>query len=146
MFKPPKEDSRYSWTSHVSAKMQQYGISESRIKRIVRYPTRIEEGIAEDTIAVMCPYGTSPAGRQPGGRPYTGEIWVMYKLQRPETRNKKPVANNKKPKIKDKKPEWKSFQSSSTKIKVITAWRYPGVSSKRDPVPEEIIREVQRLL
>jgi len=32
------------------------------------------------------------------------------------------------------------------KIKVITAWRYPGVSSKRDPVPEEIIREVQSLL
>jgi len=136
MFKPPKEDSRYSWTSHVSAKMQQYGISESRIKRIVRYPTRIEEGIAEDTIAVMQPTNPVHVG---GKQSWKQEIWVMYKLQKPAT-------DTKKPKTKEKKPEWKSFQQSNAKIKVITAWRYPGVSSKRDPVPEEIIREVQRLL
>lgn len=31
-------------------------------------------------------------------------------------------------------------------IKIITAWRYPGISPERDPVPEEILREVRSLL
>jgi hypothetical protein len=114
MFKPPKEDSRYSWTAHVWAKMQQYGLSESRIKRIVRFPERTEEGIAPSTIAVMQP--SNPITLN-GRRSWKQEIWVMYKVQKGEHR-----------------------------IKVITAWRYPGVSPKRDPVPAAIIREVQALL
>lgn len=34
----------------------------------------------------------------------------------------------------------------STKIKVITAWRYPGKAPERDPVPLEILREIRALL
>ncbi len=71
MFKLPKDDERYSWTYHVTQKMRQYGISESRIKRIIRYPKRTEEGIAENTVAVM----------QPAGTTRYQEIWVMYAVK-----------------------------------------------------------------
>lgn len=117
--KPPKEDSKYSWTNHVFQKMKFYGISESRIKRIVRFPKRYEEGIVENTVAVM----------QPAGTKRYQEIWVMYKLI-----GGKSIAKS------------QSFSFKQPKIKIITAWRYPGVSPERDPVPGEIIREVQTLL
>ncbi|MBI5732943.1 hypothetical protein HY967_03220 [Candidatus Jorgensenbacteria bacterium] len=58
MFKSPRNDDKYSWTHHVFDKMRYYGISESRIKRIVRFPNRTEEGIASQTVAVMQPAGT----------------------------------------------------------------------------------------
>jgi hypothetical protein len=114
--------------------MQQYGISESRIKRIIRFPTRTEEGIVPQTVAVMQP--TNPVTIN-GKRTWKQEIWVMYKLAKPATHEKKQE---------DKSAEWKVYKPSTTKIRVITAWRYPGISSERDPVPEEIIREVQALL
>ncbi len=103
--KPPKNDSRYSWTSHVFGKMLHYGIGEGRIRRIIRAPARVEEGVAENTIAAM----------QPTGVRGQHEMWVMYKLE-------------------------------GGKIKVITAWRYPGKSSARDPIPKEILAEVHQLI
>ena len=32
------------------------------------------------------------------------------------------------------------------KIKIITAWRYPGKSPERDPVPQEVLREIRKIL
>lgn len=46
-----------------------YGLSPDRVKRIVRTPTRTEEGIALNTIGVMQP-GTNK--KKPS------EVWVMY--------------------------------------------------------------------
>ena len=103
--KLPQDDARYSWTHHSFNKMRQYGISESRIKRIIRYPKRIEEGIAENTVAVM----------QPGGTTRYQEIWVMYVVR-------------------------------GKRLRVITTWRYPGKSPERDPIPQDILREVEKLL
>lgn len=103
--KLPQDDERYSWTSHVFAKMMQYGISESRIKRIIRHPNRTEEGIVPETVAVM----------QPAGNKRYQEIWVMYALR-------------------------------GKKLRIITAWRYPGKSPERDPIPAEVIEEVRKLL
>lgn len=57
-----------SWTRHSQMKMTHYGLSESRVKRILRCPHRIEEGIAEDTLAMMQSAGSKK-------NPY--EIWVM---------------------------------------------------------------------
>lgn len=105
MLKPPKDDAHYSWTYHVAEKMRHYGISEGRVKRIIRFPKRTEEGIVEDTIAVM----------QPAGTKRYQEMWVMYR----------PMGK---------------------KLRVITAWRYPGKSPARNPVPAEIIEEVRKLL
>lgn len=127
----PKEDSKYSWTDHAWEKMQYYGISESRIKRIIRFPTRIEEGVAEKTVAVM----------QPGGGKRYSEIWVMYALTKSKVQN---------PKLKESNRKLENIQNfnfgSAKKIRVITAWRYPGKSPERDPIPDEVLSEVRSLL
>lgn len=70
--KPPKNDAHYAWTSHVFGKMIHYGIGEGRIRRIIRAPYRIEEGVADNTIAAMQPAGIK--GQQ--------ELWVMYKVDK----------------------------------------------------------------
>ena len=89
--------------------MKYYSISPSRIKRVIRAPKRIEEGIAPSTIAVMQSAETK--------RPQ--EIWVMYRLAK---------------------------QAKKSKIRIITAWRYPGKSPERDPIPKEVLKEVKSLL
>ncbi len=100
----PREE-KYVWTHHSRDKMRFYRLTESRIKRIIRHPARIEEGIIPRAIAVM-----SPAG----GKRYS-EIWAMYILVK-------------------------------SKVKVITAWRYPSRAPEREPVPFEILREIKGFL
>ena len=114
---------KYEWTRHAQFKMRYYGLSEQRIKRVIRHPHRSEEGIASNTLAVMQPASLKrdKAGRQS----WSQEIWVMYKLVEKRRGNSK---------LKGKT------------IRIITAWRYPGVSPKRDPIPEEVLQEVQALL
>lgn len=128
--KQPQNDSKYEWTGHAWEKMQYYGISEGRIKRIVRFPTRIEEGIAEETVAVM----------QPAGSKNYQEIWVMYAL----TNNKRPITKNKKENPLDNVGQF--LGNTGKKIRIITAWRYPGKSSERDPIPDDIMMEIKSLL
>lgn len=99
----------YIWTHHAHDKMRHYRLSESRIKRIIRYPDRMEEGIVENGIACM----------QPAGGKMYSEIWAMYVL---------------------------SGTTIARQIKIITCWRYPGKSPNRDPIPAEILREIQTLL
>lgn len=53
------------------------------------------------------------------------EVWAMYVLV-----NKKADGTKKRFK----------------QIKIITAWRYPGKSPERDPIPAEIIREARSIL
>lgn len=74
--------------------MRQYRLSEGRIRRILHTPHRVEEGIAEGTIAMM--------QRSTGKHPY--ELWVMV-VDTPQER------------------------------KVISAWRYPGVTEPRKELP-----------
>ena len=138
--KQPQNDSRYEWTGHAWEKMQYYGISEGRIKRIIRFPTRIEEGIAENTIAVMSPYGRSTVG----GQPYSGEIWVMYAL----TINKRQTIDNSRKQTKENTLDnvQQFLGNTGKKIRIITAWRYPGKSSERDPIPEDVMIEIKSLL
>ncbi|MCP6717945.1 MAG: HemK family protein methyltransferase [Patescibacteria group bacterium] len=93
------------WTKHVKGKMRFYGLSESRLKRVLRKPDRKELGITPRTVAVMQKAGTKK-------RPT--EIWLMY-------------------------------QKHKSITKIITAWRYPGISPKRQPppIPENILWELK---
>ena len=106
-----KGQQTYVWTHHSHDKMRYYRLSEARVKRIIRHPTRIEEGIAESAIACMQP--NAPLLRA-DEKKYS-EIWVMYT-------------------VKDKQ------------IVVITAWRYPGKSPERDPVPQNVLSEVRNII
>lgn len=65
-----KIEEKYIWTDHAREKMRHYRLSESRVKRIIRHPHRIEEGVALDTVAVMAPAGNTKYA----------EIWVMYAI------------------------------------------------------------------
>ena len=104
----------FTWTQHIKTKIRFYGLSESRVKRIVRHPSRIEEGIAPNTVACMQSAGSAK-------KPH--EIWVMYQTVQSRDAKKQGVH-----------------------LKMISAWRYPGVSPKRDPIPKEILEEVLHFL
>ena len=84
------------------------------MKRIIRHPVRVEEGIFEHAVAAM---------QAAEGKNYS-EIWVLYVLMR---------GNN-------------SSVQKKGKIKIISAWRYPGKSPARDPIPPEILREIRSIL
>jgi len=77
-------------------------LSESRVLRVIHSPHRIEEGVAEKTVAMMQRTGKAPKGH---------EIWTM-------------------------------FQDRGVERRVISAWRYPGVSPKRGPLPKEVTEEI----
>lgn len=116
------------WTEHVKLKMRQYALSKVKLVSIISKPERREQGITEQTTAVMRSnkaYVTNvtnvtntakvakavPAGRQVKKPP--GEIWIMYQ---------------------DKK----GFRN------VISAWRYPGMTKpgERVPIPHDIKQEL----
>jgi hypothetical protein len=120
-FKIPKNTEKYEWTQHAVFKMKQYGLTAQRILRVVKNPRRVEEGIVKNTIAVMQP---ASLRTKEGKRVWSQEIWAMYQI-----------------KGKRKSEKGKSF--GMQKIRLISAWRYPGVSPKRDPIPEEILRELE---
>jgi len=66
--KLPKEE-KVRWTKHSRMKMRQYRFSEKRVLRIFRKPDRVEEGIAEGTVAAMQVTGT---------KKHPTEAWTMY--------------------------------------------------------------------
>jgi len=68
----------YHWTNHSLMKMRYYGLSQQRIKRVIKNPERIEEGIVEKTIACMQTAGSSK-------HPY--EIWTMYQIPESKVKN-----------------------------------------------------------
>ncbi|MEK7102550.1 MAG: hypothetical protein AAB579_02000, partial [Patescibacteria group bacterium] len=112
----PREE-KYVWTHHARMKLRFYRLTEARIKRIIRHPARVEEGILPRAVAAM-----SPAD----GKRYS-EIWVMYVLASARGNVKLQNPNDK-------------------QLKVISAWRYPGRSPARNPIPEHILREIKNIL
>jgi len=104
-FKEPKDTKEFYWTRHIKEKMRYYGLGEGRLRRILKTPSRREEGIALNTIAVM----------QPAGVKKQTEIWLMYQLV-------------------------------GKKKKMISAWRYPGISpeGKSIVIPDDIIEELRK--
>jgi hypothetical protein len=126
----PKDDEKYSWTNHVAEKMKHYQLSVQLVKRIIRNPKRMEEGVAPGTVAVM----------QPRGKKQVTEIWVMYI---PAKRK------SSKSKVQDSKDKvGLSASPRQARIRVISAWRYPGVSPVREkiPIPEDILEELEDIL
>jgi len=108
-------DRNIRWTKHARNKMQFYHLSEQRVKRVLYSPKRIEEGIAPNTIAMMQPAGSKK-------HPY--EVWVMIVEA-------------------DKRGLNKKNRSGLTRIKIISAWKYPGRTKPGEPLPEEILREIR---
>lgn len=110
--------------------MRQYGLSKQKLWGILNRPERKEQGIAPGTTAVMktnkvfacAPRGIkakqinlAKAWQKPKRAP--GEIWLMYK---------------------DIKKQGEQIR------KIISAWRYPGISKPGEeiPIPEDIRQEL----
>jgi len=111
------------WTDHSKIKMKQYGLSVSKLLGILRKPERKERGIAPGTMAVMKTnkiffkekkITLANAWQKPKKAP--GEIWIMYR---------------------DAKKEGEPIR------KIISAWRYPGVTKPGEeiPIPEDIKKD-----
>ncbi len=127
-----KRNGSFALTRHAEFKMRQYGLSEQKVRGVIRNPRRREEGVVKDTVAVMQP--VSPKRDAKGIETWKQEIWVMYQARKQGTRNKEQ---------KKKTESSSSLFSASCSLRIISAWRYPGVSPKRNPVPEEILREIE---
>ena len=41
---------------------------------------------------------------------------------------------------------WTIYKVDHKKLKLISAWRYPGKSSERNPIPQEIMQEINSVL
>jgi len=114
------------WTEHSKIKMKQYGLSKQKLLNILRKPERKEQGIVPGTTAVMKTNKVffkakqitlAKAWQRP--RKASGEIWIMFK-------------------------DTRSAGSGQAIRKIISAWRYPGISKPGEeiPIPEDIRREL----
>lgn len=166
-FKAPKNDSKYYWTRHSIGKMMQYGLSAQRVTRVIRSYERIEGGIAKDTLAVMQP--NSIKIDKEGKKKWSQEIWVMYQRRRaPISKSQIPrlpcpgtggqaiskhlpagrqeIQNSKLEKRGESKLNLMQKISGKNQLKIISVWRYPGISPKNNPIPQDILEEVEDMI
>ena len=117
-FKEPKNTDRISWTKHSIEKMKFYGLSPQRVLRVLKNSERREQAVVPGCAACM----------QTVGAKRKTEIWMMYRDQL-KTENQK-------------------LKTGGGHKKIITAWRYPGVSPVRDkiPIPEDILNEINEIV
>ncbi|MGA2418042.1 MAG: hypothetical protein ABSF55_02295 [Candidatus Staskawiczbacteria bacterium] len=108
------------WTEHSKIKMRQYGFSKQKLLGILYRPERKEKGIAPGTLAVM--------------------------------KTNKRFENKTIPLLKTKwKPKkvpgeiWIMYKDTKDFRKIISAWRYPGISKPGEeiPIPDDIRRELE---
>lgn len=166
--KTPKNTEKYYWTQHVVGKMQYYGLSEQKVLGVIKKPFRTETGIAPSTVAVMQPVGNIrkpdptkiSAWQKKGGNDgdekntWSQEIWVMYQLRQdvgaisksqiPISKHNEKIIEKIKKTDAEKAKKLKGLQSK--KLYIISAWRFPGVSPKNNPIPDHVWREIEELL
>lgn len=82
------------------------------------------------------------------------EIWVLYQTTSQNAKHRAKSTNNDSEDAKLQK-QFKKFGTSEKakklmklmpkKLTIISAWRYPGVSPKNNPIPEDILRELEEI-
>ncbi len=114
------------FTAHARYKMSQYGLSEQKVRGVIRNPKRTEIGVAPKTVAVMQPVSPKTID---GKAIWKQELWVMYVVKGKGQKSK----GNSEVRVSLFPPQ----------LRIISTWRYPGVSPKRSPIPEAIWRELE---
>jgi len=126
----PNKFRKLVWTQHSEIKMKQYGLSKSKLSNILRRPERKEKGIVPGTTAVMMTNKTlfkqkqiTVAGAWQKPKKAPGEVWLMYK---------------------DVNIKNASTGAKEAVRRIISAWRYPGITKPGDaiPIPEDILNEL----
>lgn len=152
-WKQPKNNEKYQWTQHSLFKMRYYTLSAQKVLGVIKRPTRKEEGIVKNTIAVMQPVNPKI---QNGKKIWKQEVWVMYQIKR-ITNKELRIKNTKKEKLKQISAEggpavgrhnskFIIHDSAKRQLRIISAWRYPGVSPQKNPIPEDILAEIGSLI
>jgi hypothetical protein len=129
--RPPRDNEKYRWTNHVVRKMRFYGLSPSRVLRVVNAPERVEEGVAPGTLAGMQTAGTK-------AKPW--EVWVMWRREASSPKSQVQSEKSGIPKL-----STLDFQLLTGRVVIITAWRYPGTSPVRSavPIPGGVLAELE---
>jgi hypothetical protein len=99
-----KKPIQLQWTLHARAKMNHYRLTPARLRHVLHSPKRVEEGVAPKTVAMMQPVSIKTAGARATGT--QKETWTQE--------------------------IWVMVQDAAGTRKVISAWRYPGVTKPRD--------------
>jgi hypothetical protein len=144
-WKIPKNTREFYWTDHVVFKMRYYGLSVQKVLGVIKRPERKEEGIVKNTIAVM--QSVNPKILN-GKKMWKQEVWVMYqtKVESPKSKVQSQIANYK-PKTKNYPPRLaETRRREAGKLKIISAWRYPGVSPQKNPIPSDILAEIEEVI
>jgi hypothetical protein len=130
--KLPKNTKEFYWTNHAAFKMRCYGLGVQKVLGVIKKPQRKEEGIVKNTIAVMQPVNPKI---QKGKKIWKQEVWVMYqtKVQSAKCKVQSQIENYK-------------LKTTNHKLKIISAWRYPGVSPEKNPIPSDILAEIGNLI
>ena len=132
------QDGLFYWTKHSQGKLRQYGLSANRVKRLIRHPERIEAGIAPETWASI---------QTAGSKKHPYEIWTMYVV---ESKGSAVIANRQEA-VKQSQRDRHGLRPRDDRlkrIKIISAWKYPGKTNPGDPIPippdifEEIAKEL----
>lgn len=125
-----KKPAEIQFTSHARAKMRFYNLSEARVRRVLHSPKRIEEGIAPGTIAMLQGAGSAK-------HPY--EIWTMVAKTQTNADYTQTDAEG--------SPRGSALsQRKSAVTRVISAWRYPGMTKPGQPLPEVILQEFREAI
>ena len=128
----------YLWTQHAQWKMKYYGLSKQKVSGIIRRPDRIEKGVAGNgTVAVM--QAVSPKLID-GKKVWKQEIWTMYQKKRTKKKATMGAVGQD-----ERVAHLQRMLNKDGEVKIISAWRYPGVSPKNNPIPEEIFREMEEI-
>jgi hypothetical protein len=116
-----------SWTHHAEAKMAFYKLSKQRVMRVIHSPKRVEEGIAPKTIAMMQP--TSVRSNR-----------ADVVLAKAGTR----AFKNNSSKETWSQEIWVMVQDLGKQRKIISAWRYPGMTRPRSEIAMDTLRREYR--
>jgi hypothetical protein len=104
-----KKPTLLQWTLHARAKMNHYRLTPSRVRHVMHSPKRGEEGVAPRTVAMMQPASIKTTGARVGGR--AGGAGAKQESWTQEI--------------------WVMVQDAKDGRRVISAWRYPGVTKPR---------------
>lgn len=115
------------WTQHSLIKMKQYGLSKTKIIHIIHKPERVEDGIVPGTGAMM----------------KTNKVFNNSTFKKSLRLDLKVRINPALLKLRRTKAPgevWLMYKDSKEQRKIISCWRYPGITKPGEqiPIPEDI--------
>lgn len=125
------------WTEHSKIKMHQYGLSKTKLIHLIYKPERKEKGIVPGTTAVM---KTNPIRNNASYKLSisNGTSKIFFKEKEINIKKAWQQARKAPGEV------WLMYKDVKDQRKIISAWRYPGISKPGEaiPIPEDIREEI----